>query len=115
MQEVSGGTWLQFAMGHCFESRLLKTSIFDQNSDDCVQAFWQGPFFSEITRPWNLGMCFGDFGPKSGLLCAGFLAGFFFSEITRPWNLGMCFGDFGPISGRRRAGFLAEAFLFSQK
>ena len=28
---------------------------FDPNSDDVVQASWQGPFFSEITRPWNLG------------------------------------------------------------
>ena len=36
---------------------LLKT-----HTDDGVQAAWQGPFFfSEITRPWNLGTCFGDF------------------------------------------------------
>ena len=33
-------------------------------TDDGVQAAWQGPFFSEITRPWNLGTCFGDFGLK---------------------------------------------------
>ena len=47
-------------------------------TDDGVQASWQGPFFSEITRPCNFGMCFGDFGPKSGRRCAGFLAGAFF-------------------------------------
>ena len=60
MQEVSGGMWLQFAMGLLIQSWLLKKSIFDPNSDDGVQASWQGPFFSEITCPWNFGTCSGE-------------------------------------------------------
>ena len=45
MQGVSGGMWLQFAMGHDFESRLLEKSMFHQSSDDVVQASWQVFFF----------------------------------------------------------------------
>ena len=60
MQGVPGGMWLRFAMGHELERRLLEKTIFHQNSDDVVQASWQGPFFSEITRPWSFGKCSGE-------------------------------------------------------
>ena len=40
----------------------------------------RGLFFSETTRPWNFGMCFGDSGPISGRRRAGFLAGAFFVQ-----------------------------------
>ena len=111
MQEASGGMWLQILIGRVIQTRLLEKSVFDPDSDDCVQASWQGPLFSEIARPWNLGMCFGDFGLKSGRRCAGFLAGAFFSEISGPWNFGTWKLYFGPKFGRRCAGFLAGAFF----
>ena len=47
MQELSGGMWLQFAMGHLIQSRLLEKYLFDPDPDEGVQASWQGPFFQK--------------------------------------------------------------------
>ena len=47
VQDVSEDMWLQILIGHLIQTRLLEKSFFDQNSDYCVQASWQEPFFSQ--------------------------------------------------------------------
>jgi hypothetical protein len=44
VQKVSEDMWLQIVICHFIQPRLLEKCIFDQKSDYCVQASWQGPF-----------------------------------------------------------------------
>ena len=47
VQEVSEDMWLHILIGRLIQTRLLEKSFWDPNSDYCVQASWQEPFFRQ--------------------------------------------------------------------
>ena len=79
--------WLQTPIGHLIQTRLLEEGVFNPNSDDCVQASWQGPFLFQkyhVHGIWGRGKLILDPNSDDGVQ-APWQEPFRFPEMTHAW------------------------------